>query len=181
MKKQFSNSLGFTLIELLAVMIVFVAIGSLVTSILVSVLRGNNKTNAINAVQTNGDYAITQVVKSIRGATVLLLPTSCGPVATPTATSSVKLGFPDGSTTIYSCFDANNIPSVTSNSASLIDTNAISVVSCKFTCGQDDPSDYPIIGVDFFLQSKGTSLSEQKASVSAVEFQTSVVIRNLIR
>lgn len=176
------TSYGFTLVELLAVVFIFVTIASLVTGILVTTLRGNNKTNAINIVQSNGDYAINQMTKAIRGATTLLSPLSCGPVASPTSTSSVQLAFPDGSIATYSCKDSNDNFSITSNSAALIDTSGLAVTQCNFTCGQDSSSSYPIIGIDFFLQPKNTNnFVDFKASSSAVEFQTSVVIRNLIR
>lgn len=173
---------GFTLIELLAVIFVFVAISSLMFSILVSVLRGNNKTNNVNLIQSNGDYALTQMAKGIRNATALLSPTNCGTVDAPTATSAVELVFPDSSISTYSCKDANDALTISSNSAALIDTAAVQVAQCTFTCGQDSPSDYPIIGIDFSLQTVSpTGFVDQKASSSAVEFQTSVVIRNLAR
>ena len=173
---------GFTIVELLAVVFVFVIIGSLIVAILGATLRGNNKTNALNLVQSNGDYAITEIAKSVRNATTLLSPFPCGPVDIPTATSAVQLAFPDGTITTYSCMDTNGNPSITSNSAALIDTTSVSVAQCSFTCGQDTQSSYPIIGIDFFLQAKNANtFVETKASASAIEFQTSVVIRNLIR
>lgn len=173
---------GFTMIELLAVMIVFVSVGAIVIAIIVAALRGNNKTNALNSVQTNGDYAISQLTKAIRNATTLLSPFPCGTITSPTVTSSVQLAFPDGSTSTYSCTDATGGANITSNSASLINTSAVKVAACKFTCGQNSPSDYPVIGIDFSLQANNSgNFVEQKASASAVEFQTSIVIRNLIR
>lgn len=179
---NYKSSRGFTLVELLAVIFVFVAISSLIFSILVAVLRGNNKTNNVNLIQSNGDYALTQMAKGIRNATALLAPTNCGSVDSPTATSAVQLSFPDGSVSTYSCKDANNAASITSNSAALIDTTAVQVAQCTFTCGQDSPSDYPIIGINFSLQTQSpTGFVDQTASSSAVQFQTSVVIRNLAR
>lgn len=181
-KLDIGNSPGFTLVELLAVMVVFVAVGGIIIAIITAVLRGNNKTNALNSVQANGDYAISQLTKSIRNATTLLNPFPCGSIEAPTATSAVKLAFPDGSVTTFSCKDANNATNITSNSASLVNTNAVAVTSCNFTCGQNSPSDYPIVGITFSLQAKNAnSLVETTASSSGVQFQTSIVIRNLIR
>lgn len=173
---------GFTLIELLAVMFVFVAVGSILMAIIVGALRGNNKTNTINLVRSNGDYAISQMSKSIQNATALLAPTNCGSVSSPTATSAVKLSFPDGTVATYSCLDSNNNPTISSNSSALIDTTATKVTSCSFTCGQDSSSDYPIIGISFLLNStQNSSFVDTSASGSGIQFQTSVVIRNLIR
>lgn len=180
--RQWSTSSGFTLVELLVVIFVFVSVGAIVISIVIATLRGNNKTNAINLVQTSGDYAIVQMAKSIRNATAILAPSPCGTVVSPAVSSSLQLAFVDGSTATYSCHDALNNPSITSNSAALVDTSAVTVASCKFTCGQDSVSDYPIVGIDFSLTSKTASnFVDLKASSSAIEFQTSVVIRNLIR
>lgn len=174
---------GFTLVELLAVIFVFVAVGSIIAAIITSTLRGNNKTNVVNSTTINGNYAITQIAKSIRGATTLLVPYPCGNLSSPTSTSSVSLRFPDGSVSVYSCLDTNNKPSITSNSAALIDTNTVSVAKCNFTCAQANSSDSPIIGIDFSLKSNTTSnFVEQQASLSSgIEFQTSVVARNIIR
>ena len=181
LKSSSHSSSGFTLVELLAVMIVFIAVGSIIMSILVAALRGNNKTNALNSVRSNGQYAISQLARSIRNASALLAPFPCGGITSPTATSAVELAFPDGSTTTYSCQDSQGNLTIASNGAALVDINSIAVATCQFTCGQNSPSDYPIIGIDFFLKTKGTNLVEQQASASAIEFQTSVVIRNLIR
>jgi len=173
---------GFTLVELLTVIFIFVVLGGILAAIITSTLRGNNKTNAINAITSNGDYAIIQITKAIRSATTLLVPYPCGTLSSPTSTSSVKLRFTDSSMSTYSCLDTNNNPSITSNSAALIDINSVKVAKCNFTCAQSSPSDYPIINVDFSLKSNTTSnLLEQQASSSAIEFQTSVVGRNMIR
>lgn len=175
-------SAGFTLIELLAVMVVFIAVGSIIMSILVGVLRGNNKTNAMNLVRSNGEYAISQVSRAIRGAATLYPTFSCGSIVTPTATSAMTLAFPGGSIATYSCMDSLGNTTIASNGASLLETSAITVTSCQFTCGQSSSSDYPVIGIDFFLKAKGSSsFVEQQASASAVEFETSVVMRNFLR
>lgn len=176
------SKLGFTLVELLAVIFVFVIVGSIILAIIVSSLRGNNKTNALNNIESNGDYAITQVAKAIRDATILIAPFPCGTVNSPTVTNSLKLGFPDGTTSTYSCLDSSGNSSITSNSAALVDTNSINVTSCSFTCGQDAQSSYPIIGINFSLKPLTSSnFAENTASASAVQFTTSVVLRNLIR
>lgn len=174
---------GFTLVELLAVIIVFVTIGSLLVGILIGSLRGNNKTNTINTVRENGNYVITQIAKSIRNARDYSFPVACGTVANPQTASSFTVAIPDGGVITYAC----TATSITSASASmtydLIDTNAISVVSCQFSCGQDSLSDYPIIGIDFSLLQKNTSTSfvDLSASASAIPFQTAIVLRNLNR
>src|SRR3989344_583306 len=60
------KSEGFTLIELLVVILVIFSVGILIASILVSALRGSNKTNTIDLVRRNGNSAITQMSRTIR-------------------------------------------------------------------------------------------------------------------
>ncbi len=69
-KKQKNKNLekGYTLVELLAVMIVLAALGTILGSIIISVFRGTNKTNAITVVRQNGNFAINQMSKMIRNA-----------------------------------------------------------------------------------------------------------------
>lgn len=59
---------GFTLIELLVVMAVILSIGGILTSIIFSTLRGTSKTTTLLAVRSNGEYAISQIAKTIRNA-----------------------------------------------------------------------------------------------------------------
>src|SRR3989344_4544421 len=59
---------GFTLIEILVVMAVLIFIGLIIGSIVMSVLRGTNKTNTLTQVRQNGSYAISQISKTLRNA-----------------------------------------------------------------------------------------------------------------
>ncbi len=169
---------GFTLVEMLAVMVVFVVIGSFVTAILVTSLRGNNKTNTITAVRQNGNYALSQMAKTIRNARYLILPSSCGTLSSPTVVQKVQLKDPGGNIITYDCSSGTNI---TSNSAGLLDTNAVSLSSCQFTCGQNSIIDPPVIGISFSLLQKNTTtkFADLTASSSAIEFDSSVVLRNI--
>ena len=65
------NKKGFTLIELLASIAVIVVIGSVIAGIIKSSLRGSNKTNTIEAIRQNGNYALSQISKNIEYAQVL--------------------------------------------------------------------------------------------------------------
>lgn len=176
--KHTTQQKGFTLVEMLAVMIVFVVIGSFVTAILITSLRGNNKTNTITAVRQNGNYALSQMAKTVRNARYLVSPASCGTISAPTVTQTLQLKDPDGNVITYDCSSGTNI---TSNSANLLDTTAVSLASCKFTCGQDRLIDQPEIGISFSLKqvNASTQFADLTASASAIEFSTSVVLRNI--
>jgi type II secretory pathway pseudopilin PulG len=56
---------GYTLIELLAVMIILMAVGTIITSILVITLRSGNKSTTTNDIRQNGNYAMAQMSKMI--------------------------------------------------------------------------------------------------------------------
>lgn len=176
--QNFKSGGGFTLIEILAVIFVLSTIGVLVAAIITSSLRGTNKTNTITAVRQNGFFAIAQMTKMIQNAKRLEYPYSCISPPSPTpppASSYLEINSPDGGETRFECSGST----ISSNSGSLLDTSAVSVNSCSFTCSQTSLSDPPIIGISFTLiQKRTTSFFEQNVSIP---FQTSVVMRNANR
>lgn len=170
---------GFTLVEMLAVMVVFVVIGSIMVSILVGSLRTSHKTDTITLVRENGNYVMTQVSKTIRDARGLVSPFPCVP---STTVSTITVLTPDQDEVTYTC---TNPPTPTpatlaSNSASMLDTSTVKITACSFTCSQQSESDLPIIQINFSLKQQSTStLAEQ--TVTTIPFQTSVVMRNIVR
>ncbi len=180
---------GYTLIELLAVMVVMVAVGIVVSAILVSSLRGSNKTTVLNDIRQSGSYPIIQMskmigfAKSFDGVSTdgVLYVTDCTSVAvganTPTPTpvyQYVKISTFDNSTIIFSC--EGNPLTVASNGASLINTGQVKVNSCSFSCTQSYVTQPPAIGIHFSL-SKNVSgnFVEQTATIP---FDTTVSVRN---
>jgi len=171
---------GFTLVEMLAVIVIFIVVGAIAMTILVTSFRTSTKTDTITAVQQNGNYALSQMAKTIRNARGLVSPFPCtGQVTTDT----VSILTSDNQQVTYTCVPQGATPAtIASNGASLINTNIVTVASCAFTCSQISNSDLPFIRINFSLQQQsGSSFAEQTASKSAVSFQTSVVIRNINR
>lgn len=184
------NKRGFTFIELLAVMAVLLVIGGIVTSILFTALRGTTKTGVINDVRQNGNSAITQMAKMLRGAKSLDDPNVCVPPPAPTpAPSYSSLTFTsfDEGVTKFSCDLATDSSpaTISSNGAALLNKDAVSVESCSFSCSQASMIDYPTISIDFSLKSYSpravNSLVERVASASAIPFHTSIILRNVKR
>lgn len=185
--KILNSERGFTLVELLAVSVVMVVVSVIVTATITSSLRGTTKTNTVNDVRQNGNYAISQVSKMIEYAksfggvsndnvnfvsNCVNLTPPLTPTPQPSQYNYIKITGFDNGQTIFSCAST-----IASNSASLIDTNLVSVDSCSFTCERARITDAPIIGINFSLSKKTTSsLFENNASVS---FKTSVKMRNL--
>ena len=172
------------MIELLAVMIVMVTVGLIVATILVSALRGNNKTNVISDIRQNGNYAIVQIGRMIEFAQRFGGVSTNGVSYTTNCVGQsgvqykyVKIIAFDNGETVLSCNPPSNPLAIASRSASLIDTNRVSLSFCHFTCSQNTFSEAPVIGVSFTLSQKNVSgFFENRASIP---FETSVIMRNI--
>ncbi|MBI2028734.1 MAG: type II secretion system protein [Candidatus Levybacteria bacterium] len=178
---------GFTLIELVVVITVLVAIGSIVVGVITFSLRGTNKTNTIENIRQNGNYAISQIGRTIgfaesfngfsddNFATPAIMQCPAG-ATTPYKYIRIK---PFNSTPIiYSC--AGTPITIASDSGSFIDTSTIEVPSCSFTCTVSGTSDVPVIGIKFELKPKGSS-NLVESSNPPILFETSVTMRNYQR
>lgn len=156
------NKKGFTLIELLVVIGILSAVAAVAGSILSSSLRGSDKTLTLDQVRQNGNYALILMTKMIRGAKSASCPN----------TTSVKIVAQDNLETTFAC--GTNI---TSNSANLLNPDAVSVVAntCSFTCTQaaGQPS---TVQIKFTLSEAGTTTFVEKKAT--VPFETSVTLRN---
>lgn len=176
MKKNENLEKGFTLVELLISMIILITVGTIMVSILTSSLRAGNKSQVINDVRQNGNYAITQMSKMIAYAKVFngLSTTGSNYVTTCDGLISytyIQITSFDNSVTSFSCgasaIYSNGSP-LTNNSVSL------KANSCSFTCIKT-ASGPPIIDIKFTLQKGANSLIENQSSIP---FETSVTLRN---
>ena len=186
-----SHERGFTLIELLVALVVIGSFGTIVVNIITSAFRGTSKTNIINKVRENGNYAISEMTRKIRYAksfdgarvnafsiwTCDIVPPPPAPTPIPVPYKAVKTTSFDGITTIFSCeTDTINV-----NGASLIDAGPTGSVllspgTCFFTCTRKNILDSPAIGIKFTLTSKITSGIAEKQST--IPFETSIKVRN---
>lgn len=177
---------GYTLIELLTVMVVLVVVGMIITSILVSTLRSGNKSTTTNYIRESGNYAIAQMSKMIAYAKSFNgvydeqaspnLWTDCVNSAGKTY-HQVRVTAFDGGQTVFKCDTANNI--LSSNSANLVNP-VDTVVTCSFTCSQNDTSTSPTINIFLTLQKlkPGGVASLLPEAQTVINFQTSVTLRN---
>lgn len=188
---QKSKMRGYTLVEMLAVIVVFSMIGGIIAAIFASSLRGSNKANVTNEVRQNGNYALTQMsrmityAKSFDGVSTdgVSYETDCytepvlenTPTPTPSEYHYLKITGFDGGQITFTCL--SNPDEISSNAATMINENAVSVDSCKFTCEQLNIIQPPTIKINFSLSQKNEeALFESRASVS---FETSATMRNL--
>jgi prepilin-type N-terminal cleavage/methylation domain-containing protein len=169
----FSTSSGFTLIELLTVVSILSVIGAIAVSVITITLRESKKTDILEYARQNGGTALSQMVKSIRFAQSLDNPATCVPSKTVSSITFTSLI--DHAQTTYSC--ANN--TISSNSASLIDTNTLKVTGCAtaFVCTQPTATDPPTITIQFTLVPK-TAGNFAETNVT-LPFQSSVTMRNV--
>ncbi len=182
---------GFTLLELLVVMVVLISTGIVIGGILFSSLRGVTKTNTLTAVRENGDFAISQIVKMIRNAKEFKGVSTDGEtffndcsVGGVPKYYHIKITSPDGGETTFSCeFATISSKSASFSNISLIDTRAVVVKqdSCFFTCSQESLTETPTIGIRFSLQQEESINVFQGERTAAIDFQTSVTMRNALR
>ncbi len=172
---------GFTLIEMLAVMVVFASIGTIIISTIFISLRGSKKSDSVTSVRQNGNFALSQMVKTIRYAKTLDNPYPCvlppPPTPVPSYQSITVTGY-DNSQTTFTC-TTGLAGTISQNNQSLLDTSSsgVSVSSCSITCSQNSESTPPTVSISFTLSPR-TGAGSADAS-TAIPFETSVTLRNV--
>lgn len=186
------NSEGFTLVELLSSIIVLVAVGSVIAGIITSSLRGANKTTTMENIRQNGNYTLAQMSKNIEYAQVFngfsnddttyvtSCPFSLAPTPAPVITTYnfIKVTPLNSSLITYNC--ASSPPTITANGTSLVDTSAVSLLTCTLSCIQTGSTDVPIIKIGFSLGPKNANNLVEN-STPPILFETSVTVRNYKR
>ncbi len=176
---------GFTLVELLAVIMVIGVISGVAGAIIISSLVGTNKTNALESVRQNGNYALLQITKQIgfsrnfygvstddENYITDCTVASVSPTPVPVKYSFLKIVGNDGAIIAFSCSGST----ISSNSDSLIDATAVKTTSCFFSCTQNNSFLPPTIGVSFTLsQKKAGNFIE---NITSIPFNSSVTLRN---
>lgn len=179
---------GYTLIELLAVIIILVTVGIIITSILVTSLRGGNKSNTINDVRQNGNYVISQMSKMVAYARsfdgvstdgvnyvtdcTVVQPPAPTPTIAPVSYSYIKITSFDGGQTVFSCTGS----SIASNGASLTNSTNLNVTNCSFYCSQSNVLSPPTINVNFSLSKANSGFFVENQTT--IPFETSITPRN---
>lgn len=167
-------------------MVVLLAVGTIIGTILFSSLRGGSKTNTITSLRQSGNFVISQMAKTIRNAKqfdgvsqdslnyqtncTTIIPPSPTPTPTPKRYKSIALTSSADEKIVFSC-DALTI---LDQSVAVLESD-----SCFFTCTQDSFSNAPTIGINFTLTTKAGLILEKSAS--PITFSTSVIMRNAPR
>jgi prepilin-type N-terminal cleavage/methylation domain-containing protein len=180
------NQKGMSLIELLVSLLIVTTISSVALGIIWISLRSTVKVNNMNLIRQNGNFAITQMTKTLQysrkfdgvstdGVTYVM---TCQDPASATlqSYSHVRVTSQSNTPIILGCLTTPS--TVASNSASLLNTAVYTVSSCKFTCTQADVDSPYTIGIEFTIKKIiGGNLFDDPAPVT---FQSSATIRNIL-
>lgn len=173
---------GYTVVELLAVVTILVAVTGIISALITQTLRGSSRTNITNQVSQAGNYVSSVITNTIITAEDVISVDGEDIVdctQNPTGSSIELLVSESRGSVTYSCEN----DTISSNSASLIDTSKLKVDSndpdaCYFTCRQqnNDPYTPPIIEFGFILTQKNpTALFDSR---DAAPFVTSALMRS---
>lgn len=117
---------GVSLIEMLIVVAIFAVLGILISRVILTTLRGSNKSNSLIRVRENLDYSLAVMERQIRNADGV---TTC-PNPDP-----LRIDYRDerGVATFFSCANVGTAGYVASGSARLT-SSEIGITSCSFAC-----------------------------------------------
>lgn len=194
MNKVQSFQRGYTLVEILVVVSLLATVGLIIAIVLYSTLRGGEKTNLIERVKQNGNYAISVFSREARFASFFDGVSSDGSIYSTSCVAGTKypyIRFQDGSgqRNTFSCMgNALTVARQAGVVDTLINASQVGIVpnSCSFTCSNATTIGTYTVGLSFSLTdpisavpstSPRTPLFE-KTIVSPVLFETSVTLRN---
>ncbi len=177
--KKIINNKGFTLAELLVSSAIFLTVSSMIVTILFIAFRVSQRTEITLAVKSNGNSALSQMSDLIKYAQSIDTPASCISAANRQPRQSITFtsAFDNGQTTL-SC-QTGAASTIASNGAAMINTSAVTVQSCSFTCNQTTVNDPPTITIQFSLTSKNYVGTTETNTL--LPFQTAVTMRNFVR
>lgn len=179
MKKcQPAGRQGFTLMEILVSVGIIAIVGTVIAQSFFSMVRTNIKSELLNNIKQNGDFAVDVMSRMMRSAASVT--TTC--TSTGTTTQSLAIQNADGFTTTFNCVLDGNVARIASTSGSkteyLTNRNVSLGADCTntltFVCTAL-PNQKTQVQVLFTLGQVGTPADQfEKASTS---FQTTVVTR----
>ena len=164
------NGQGYTMIEILVVVGILGIIATMGSNMFFSILKGSAKTQILNQIKQNGDYALEVMERTIRGAATVVV-TVDGDFLTVT-----NLG---GDNIIFSCEEIGGERKIASGGASLIGETVKVAGNCQDVFGVTpgiEGARPTVVQIDFKLtQVADTPRPEETAEM---DFRTSVTLRN---
>lgn len=156
---------GFSLLEMIVVVSLFGLAGATFVSFLFASILGNSKAEIVKDVRQNGSWALAVMEGLIR--TAVDLESQC------TAAQTITVRNRDNALTTFDC-SGNRIAS---NSAYLTSSNLV-VSDCSIVC-DGEVGTSPTVTIHFDL-SRAQSEDLRTSEKAVIEFETTVIIRNVI-
>lgn len=169
---------GFTLMEILVSVGIIAIVGTVIAQSFFSMVRTNIKSELLNNIKQNGDFAVDVMSRMLHNAASVT--TTCA--TTGTTTQSLAIQNSDGFTTTFSCVLDTNVARIASTSGSkteyLTNRNVSLGVDCTnkltFVC-TSLPNQKTQVQVLFTLGQVGIPADQfEKASTA---FQSTVISR----
>jgi len=154
---------GFTLVELLVVVGIMALFSLTLVSVFLATIRGGNKSQLLQSLHQEGDYALKTMSRMIRGAEVV----DCS--ADFTITND------DGGTTVFSQVTDDDTEKIASNSSKFLTGTVSNVSDLSFTCYESFLGNQ-VVTIGFTLTAGGAASQVQEKFTQ--DFSTSVATRN---
>ncbi|MCX6783532.1 MAG: type II secretion system protein [candidate division WWE3 bacterium] len=172
-----NNNRGFTLVEMLISIAVIAVVGVLGGDILIASVRSYNKSQTINQLTQNGDFALSQMTESLRNASVI------NQVVTNLTSSSISYVDQFGNLKTYNMVDgsvscsSNDNGSLNDNTNQLLNTNISNNPTARLIAGSFVAStDLKLVTISMTLGqpcSNGTRID----NTATTTLTTTVVVR----
>lgn len=156
---------GVSLIEILIVVAIFAVLGLLISRVILTTLRGSNRSDSLVKVRDNLDYALSVMERQIRNAD------SVSPCPNPD-TTRVDFRDSNGIATYFACTNVGASGYVASGSARLTN-DEVAITACSLTCtpttGRVPPS------VNISLEARGANQTGVERAI--VTIATKIFLR----
>ncbi|MFZ5932781.1 MAG: PulJ/GspJ family protein [Patescibacteria group bacterium] len=127
---------AFSLIEILLVVAIFAILGVLISRVILTTLKGSNRSDSLVRVRENLDYALAVMERQIRNSESVVACPNPDPLR-------VDYRDTDGVSTYFSCVNVRSNGYIASGSARLT-SDEVNITSCSFSCspasGRTPPS-----------------------------------------
>jgi prepilin-type N-terminal cleavage/methylation domain-containing protein len=158
---------GLSLLEVLVVVALFAVLGIVISRSIILTLQGSQKSESLVRARENLDYSLAVIERQIRNATSI---TECP----NTDTNIINYTDQNGRAGSFSCVNVGQADSYVASGSARLTSDAVSLVTCSFTCTLGTGDKPPVVAVD--LEVKNANASGAQSSV--VSATTQIYLRS---
>jgi prepilin-type N-terminal cleavage/methylation domain-containing protein len=159
---KISKNSGFTLIEVVVVAGIIALFSVTLVSVFLATMRGGNKSQLIQIVHQEGDFALKTMANVIRGADQV----TCGG-------GSIDIVTLTGSVINFSTLDDNGIIRVASDSSTFLTGNRATVTNLDFACASGVLNNQVVtINLELSVEPTGGQIQEKTVQTFATSVST---------